>query len=220
MEDDGTGSLTNEVEEQPPSTLAIIVGEYFYNLRAALDGAVYDAAIADTGQDPPPDADRLQFPVAATRKAFGASRPQIAPLSVENKRSIESCQPYRSDEPRGTALFWVNEMARKDRHRQLHLLGAWLVEAKIEIKAPPGAAVVFENLDPRGFIRDARTVARFRVSPYSRNQKVQADPDAALDFERPWSGRSGSPLTPWTASMSWSLKTQETLSKRSASRRC
>jgi hypothetical protein len=183
VEDNGVGSIRIEMSEQPPATLAIVLGEYFYNLRSALDGAVYDAAIADTGQDPPPDADRLQFPVALTRAAFGRARAQIDALSIENKRSIESCQPYRSAEPRGTALHWVNEMARKDRHRRLHVLGAWVVEAKIAVEAPPGAMVVFEHLDPRGFVRESATVARFKVTPYSAGDRVHANPNAALDFE-------------------------------------
>lgn len=183
MDEDGVGVVSIEVDEQPPLAMALSLGEYFYNLRAALDGAVYDAAVADTGKDPPPEAGRLQFPVATTREAFGRARSQIEPLSVENKRSIESCQPYRSPEPRGTALYWVNEMARKDRHRHLHLLGAWVVQAKIEVDAPPGAVVVFEHADPRGFVRDASTVARFRVSPYTPGDRVHANPNADLDFE-------------------------------------
>jgi hypothetical protein len=171
------------VEEPPPLVLAIALGEYFYNLRAALDGAVYDAAVADTGKEPPPKPERLQFPVAVTREMFRRSLAQIEPLSIDNKRLIEASQPYRGPEPRGTALYWVNEMARKDRHRHLHLLGAWLLEANIAVDAPAASRVVFEHLDPRGFVRDSAVVGRFRITPYSPGDSVRANPNASLDFE-------------------------------------
>src|ERR1039458_6918719 len=50
---DGKGSIRLTRPKPFPSVFALQVGEMLYQLRAALDGAIYQAAILDSGQDPP-----------------------------------------------------------------------------------------------------------------------------------------------------------------------
>jgi hypothetical protein len=45
------------------TTLPLILGEFAYQLRAALDGLIWDAITFTQGTEPPADANRLEFPV-------------------------------------------------------------------------------------------------------------------------------------------------------------
>src|SRR6266571_3971800 len=67
IEDDGTGSISIIPRyDSLPVAFALDLGEFLYQLRAALDGAVYGAAIRESGQNPPPDEKRLEFPVCSS----------------------------------------------------------------------------------------------------------------------------------------------------------
>lgn len=56
MNDDGTGSITISPNYgwEFTNAIALHLGEMLYQLRAALDSAVYGAAIRESGEDPPP----------------------------------------------------------------------------------------------------------------------------------------------------------------------
>jgi len=73
-------------------------GEMLYQLRAALDGSVYQAAIIESGQDPPPNENRLEFPICVSAAEFHKSAWKIAPLSKQCRDFIESIQPYNAPE--------------------------------------------------------------------------------------------------------------------------
>ena len=80
---DGTGTIKVIPRYNPlPTHFGIEFGEMLYQLRAALDSIVYQAAIYDSGQDPPPNAERLEFPFRDTLTAFqkGNVAKKIAPL--------------------------------------------------------------------------------------------------------------------------------------------
>ena len=137
VEDDGTGGMWLQPREE--ATLfkesALLFGEFLYQLRSALDACVYQAAIIDSKSDPPPNDDRLEFPIfddpAKFRKKAAIA---LAPLADKRKRVIESVQPYPTTNiPADQLVFSINRSlgilgnwARKDRHRSLHLFGCLL----------------------------------------------------------------------------------------------
>jgi hypothetical protein len=105
----------------------LYIGEMLYQLRSALDGAVYDAAVVVSGTSPPPGAERLQLPIGKDSSNFAelATR-YLRPLTKELRNYIASIQPYNAksdDDIVPIHLGILNEWARKDRHRRLHVVG-------------------------------------------------------------------------------------------------
>jgi hypothetical protein len=124
IDDDGNGTLSIRQFSPPPSVLAIELGEWLYNLRAALDYTVYAVAIFDTKSDPPPNESVLQWPICESELSFRQNSYRIKPLSEKHRAWIEEAQPYASgSEPTHAAIYWVNHLARIDRHRQLQVVG-------------------------------------------------------------------------------------------------
>src|ERR1017187_7108614 len=132
MERDGTGSIYVSPSYNLPSSCALELGECLYHLRSALDGSVYQAAIIQSGEDPPPNENNLEFPVCNSAINFEKSALKIRPLSQKCRTFIQSVQPYNTPEIPvdlmtlnvNRSLGILNDWARKDRHRRLHVVGA------------------------------------------------------------------------------------------------
>jgi hypothetical protein len=181
----GRGTLTVRQNVPMPSLLPILFGEYFYNLRAAMDYAVYATAIIDNGwQDPPPGERVLQFPICETPEAWLANAYRVAPLSERHRGWIESVQPYMgTDEPRERGIYWLNHFARLDRHRELRVVGGYLAEANPIVHAKPGTAVMFERMDDEIFVEDGTVIARFTITPWAEGDEIEANPQMGIDIE-------------------------------------
>lgn len=127
VEDDGTGTVSVALVRELPVELSLELGESLYQLRAALDACVYQAAVIDSGKNPPPDETSLEFPICASVTNWQGSARKIAPLTAGHRRIIEDMQPCHIEKFPGTArvirsLAILNDWARKDRHRRLHLM--------------------------------------------------------------------------------------------------
>lgn len=161
-------------------------GEFLYQLRAALDGSIYAAAVYQTGQNPPPDQEKLQFPIYDSREQFQRAERCIKPLSDKCKAFIESVQPYNASEyPHDNAnrtLGILNDWARKDRHRKLHLIGTWASDASPKLWVPAGCSVSTLETIPDGFLDDEGIIAKFTLTGYTDEMKIQANPDLMLDI--------------------------------------
>ena len=68
VRDDGTGTLDVDQVEPLPESLELELGEYLYQLRAALDSSVYASAIQDSGQNPPPKPSSIEFPICESKE--------------------------------------------------------------------------------------------------------------------------------------------------------
>jgi hypothetical protein len=62
VDNDGTG-LFRAILLRPIKDLALILGEVFYQLRAALDGAVYISAVIYNGGQLPANESQWEFPI-------------------------------------------------------------------------------------------------------------------------------------------------------------
>lgn len=199
MTSEGSGSLwvVSRYDDLPP-ILGLELGEILYHLRASLDGAIYAAAIRETRSDPPPAARDLEFPVCSSSHFFRQSERKIAPLTGQRRSIIESMQPY--NEPTdlapsllvfnfNRALGILNDWARKDRHRTLHVVGAWSSRAVPMVLVPAPAYLKSFELAGDGFIKGERKVANFEVSGYDSGMNLRANPnlliDAAVDDDPP-----------------------------------
>lgn len=192
VEDDGTGYISLTQIEPFPSDLSLELGEFLYQMRAALDACVYDLACVNTGQDPPPDENRLEFPVCRTANAFKNSTRKIAPLTDKQRSIIEAVQPY--NRPPGLTpselpdsfnrgLNILNDWARIDRHRRLHLMATWASNIQPKIDIPLGVTVEeFTIVREEPFILESEHIlARFRLGGYVPESRIQGNPNLSLD---------------------------------------
>jgi hypothetical protein len=194
---DGSGALwVVSRYDNLPSIFGLELGEVLYNLRAALDGAIYAAAVRETRSDPPLAARSLEFPVCSSADYFRQAERKVAPLTGQRRLIIESIQPYNEPpdlEPSllvfnfNRTLSILNDWARKDRHRTLHVVGAWSSRAAPMIIVPAPAYLKSFELAGDGFINGERKVASFEISGYISGMNVRANPnlliDAAVDDE-------------------------------------
>jgi DNA helicase II / ATP-dependent DNA helicase PcrA len=72
------------MREAAPALLSMIFSEWLAVLRAALDNGFYAWVAAATGQDPPPDAERLQYPICASPAEFKKQTRGATPEKVKS----------------------------------------------------------------------------------------------------------------------------------------
>jgi hypothetical protein len=135
----GTYAMYVEQAEPTPPEMAVLIGEWAYNLRAALDYAVYETAVIASRRRPPMGAGELQFPVYESKEAFDRSRWRLRALRDHHVELLEHMQPFRHPEPDTSALRWLNRVAREDRHRQLSVFTAYAAELKPQIALTTGS---------------------------------------------------------------------------------
>jgi len=189
-ENDGTGTIQVRQTDDVPEACSLELGEALYQLRAALDGCIYQAAIIESGQDPPPNENRLEFPVCVTARYFQDAAWKIAPLSQKCRSFIESMQPYNTPElsPELMVLNFnrtlgiLSDWARKDRHRQLHVVASWVSKANPKVYVPSPGILRSIVVSGDGFLENKAEIARFKIDGFIPGMAVEANPDLAIDI--------------------------------------
>jgi hypothetical protein len=74
------------------------------------------------------------------------------------------------------SLGILNDLARKDRHRTLHVIGSWVSDLQPEFNLPDGVKITLLTRTMGGFLSDWSDVATFRLSGYSSQMVVQVNP--------------------------------------------
>lgn len=188
IDDTGKGRIYVEPVDLPANELSLEFGEMLYQLRATLDSLVYELAIIDSGEDPPPDADKLEFPIRSSETAFDQAAWKMRPLSELHRDMIESIQPYdieqRAEGHQLTAktLDLLNDLARKDRHRGLHVVASWGANRNPHIHTlPPGCSLEWLTATPDGILEDEGEVASFKIAGWEPGMHLEANPDLTID---------------------------------------
>lgn len=190
VQNDGTGTILVKPAHDLPASCALELGEILYHLRAALDGSVYQAAVIESGQDPPPHENRLEFPVCTNPGDFQNAARKIQQLSQKCRNFIQSVQPYNAPKlsPQLTILNMnrnlgiLSDWARKDRHRQLHVVASWASNASPKILLPPGATLRYMRVSGDGFLEHQNQIATFRIDGFVPGMEVKANPDLMIDI--------------------------------------
>jgi len=192
VEDDGTGGIWLKPNYDPDFAhiAALQLGEMLYQLRAALDGCVYQAATIDSGKNPPPNERNLEFPIVASKTDFQKSVARIKPLAQKRRDIIESVQPYNVPKLAPEHMVFnfnrtfgiLNDWARKDRHRKLHVVGSWASNALPKIRCPAGTSLAHIKIIESGFLESESQIAAFKLTGYAPHMKVQANPGLDLDM--------------------------------------
>lgn len=193
IRDDGRGGVWLEPRYQTfPPTLGIYLGEMLYQLRAALDSCIYDAVCQELGvqfHGEPPDARSLEFPICTSPQQFKDARWKLGPLSDQRRGIVEAVQPYHaaqlSPEDQvssvGRSLGILNDWARKDRHRRLHVMGSWASRALVKVHCPPGICVVFLDTYPGGTLEYGSKLASFRLDPWRPGIEIEVETDFTVE---------------------------------------
>jgi hypothetical protein len=132
----------------------------------------------------------LEFPVCVTAEYFKEAAGKIGPLSKKCRDFIESIQPYNTPEiPDEFMVLNVNrnlgilgDWARKDRHRQLHVVASWASNANPKFRLPAGAVLEKFNVSGDGFLEHESEVATFKVSGLGPGMEVEANPNLMIDI--------------------------------------
>jgi len=120
---DGNGRIVFTRLREAPVSLSLILGEFLYELRAALDNTLYAVAILDSGLNPPPKASALEWPICVDEKAWRSHRDRrLNQLSTEIQDALYAIQPFQAEYPSWNCLRILNDMARMDRHRAFHFV--------------------------------------------------------------------------------------------------
>lgn len=193
VEDDGTGEIHVAPwdEYSLPTELAFEFGELLYQPRAALDGAVYAAAILESGQDPPPDEENLEFPLRDSPSKFKNAAWHLGPIRNNDglMKLVEAVQPHAVPDIDPEMLILnvnrtlgiLNDWARKDRHRHLHIVGSWASNANPLLIIPDGCELEYMFVTHDGLLEQDSLIARFKLAGFVRGMKVQANPNLAID---------------------------------------
>src|SRR5258708_32850622 len=188
---DGNGELRVEVDpERLPLDAGFEFGEMLYQLRAALDSCIYDAAIHQSGQDPPTDERSLEFPICDSLATFVSSNMKIKALGPEYGEFIEAVQPYNapdlSDELKGhninLNLAILNDWARKDRHRSLHITRSRTSRRNPQLVLPEGVILESITVSPDSFLEHDSLIATFKLRGWHQEMEIEANPNMLIDI--------------------------------------
>ncbi|QEV99704.1 hypothetical protein F6J84_06060 [Microbacterium caowuchunii] len=176
-----------------PAALSLVFSEWLATIRAALDNGFYAWVAAVTRQNPPAQAERLQYPICATSSDFKRQRSRLTSVPQEIVDMVEKAQPYQSPlGPESNLFYWVNELARTDRHRTPHIGIGRIATHKVRIKVPEGVTARFDpSVQPFQAIDDRIVLCRFTTStPLRRSDLYGSDfRGVGIDPEiRAWAG--------------------------------
>lgn len=160
-----TWTLLLRTVEPMPTRLSTLFGEWLYELRAALDGILYHIAVRDSGQNPPPAERGLMFPTFVDPTKFDdpSHRGRLQAVSDATFALLRHVQPFNAKPDHlSNVLWWLDELARIDRHRYGHALAPHIDRVRIGVRPPltmtrdfmpqPPKAVPVDESEPLPFI--------------------------------------------------------------------
>jgi hypothetical protein len=187
----GDGEVVATNVRAVPDELSLLLGEQLYQLRAALDSCIYQATVYATGTNPPPGENKLEFPITSNP----AEWPQLVTrrldaLPARVQQMIESIQPYKALtlSPAemvisiGRSLGILNDLARKDRHRQIHVVGSWPLNIKPDFELPHDVSVSSLKTMPPALLQEGTVIATFHLNGFIGGMKTRVNPNLIVNF--------------------------------------
>lgn len=155
------GTLKAVTNVVPENDAALELGEFFYQLRAALDALVYQVAVSHHGSDPPPYENSVEFPICIDSGKFDRNPVNKPPFPKELRDWLETIQPYNAAKTAATnyailngQLQIIHDCARKDRHRRLHVIAAIPTAIDWDFIVDGPGRVTFINPLPVNFLEN------------------------------------------------------------------
>jgi hypothetical protein len=187
MESNRVGVIKATTHKLLANDLALELGEMFYQLRAALDGAIWQAVRICGGSEPTEKLNRLEFPICAKPKYFNDSVIHKHPFPKKLLLWLESIQPYASekglDDPDcglGYTLSILHDCARKDRHRKLHVVAAFPTIAHLEF-TPINVTITSATLLAANMLEPGCKFLRFCVEGWEPSSQITLTSKVAIE---------------------------------------
>lgn len=183
MRDERNGVIKLVPQKTLDRELPLVLGEFFYQLRASLDAAMWKAYELLGGSSVKEN--RLEFPIFEVGKSrsFKDATFHNVPLPSQLRSWLDAIQPChadrlanKSDESRiSRALGLINECARKDRHRQLHIVGTVVSCSTALVKFSPPARVTYLQDIPADLFQGQYEIAIFGVEGMTAGTEIEVD---------------------------------------------
>ncbi len=177
----GYGQLVASEVGILPDEMSLLLGEQLYQLRSALDACIYQATIYATGENPPPNEGALEFPITDDPEEWPKlERRRLAALPDEIRKSIKKIQPFQSaqlpPEQKAHSIGWflgiLHDLARKDRHRQLHIVGSWPIDINPQFTLPRGVVVEWFKPNPPSVLTKGSVIATYQLKGFTLGMTV------------------------------------------------
>jgi hypothetical protein len=187
----GNGVLIASDVGEIPDELPLLLGEMLYQLRSALDSCIYQAAVYATKQDPPPDEGKLEFPITTNPKEWPSlAKRRLSDLPTPIQEAIERIQPYNNQslppeeliKSVNRSLGILHELARKDRHRRLHVVGSWPIDIKPVFTLPEGVIVDRLEVKPPAILKEGTVIAKFHLTGLGSGAGAHINPQLRTNF--------------------------------------
>jgi hypothetical protein len=135
--------VLNDIKNPAPlDQWAVIFGDFVHNLRACLDHFTYACAVHETGENPPDDEGKLQFPIYDCPAVFAEKAWRIRSLSAGMRAAIEGVQPYkRGHATHSPLLALLAEFDNTDKHRLLSIVVSQQSGGELNFTLPPGTRI-------------------------------------------------------------------------------
>jgi hypothetical protein len=157
-----------KVLKNPPTRrFAALIGDCVHNLRSALDHLAWQLSNDFGG---PNDADaRTQFPIfrfERGKRGFDvAGAQQISRIGPGAATVIRLLQPFHDDQPLVHPLWFVHDLDRRDKHRQLSVSAAAVSGYAHRIYHAKKAGGIFNLTLSLEDIKDGMVVAELAIKP-------------------------------------------------------
>ena len=174
-----------------PAGFALELGEWLYNLRACLDYIIWATCAHVTGQVPPPDEGKLQYPIYEHESAWDDNLYRLKHLRDHHREMLLRMQPFNSDAD-ANYLGVINRLARIDRHRRLTITTGYIAETAPIVEVPNGCHVALQ-WGQRLLVDGEAEMARLTVSPWTDDMTIRVNPRSGIDLE----------VNEWAASKFW-----------------
>lgn len=177
---EGWVSLRATVPDVMPNSVAWLVGEVLYHLRASLDNLAWQLVLANGGTP----GKHTEFPVFKDKGAFKAgARSRTRGMSTTAKATIERLQPFAEwpEHPEHTTLWKIHDLNNIDKHRLPYLICLWL--AWVKWNAVVGANGRLVTQRKRGCLENDAEILRLEWDPSATpdDQKMEMNYSVSLD---------------------------------------
>ncbi len=193
-------------ERVSKNTLSLELGELAYQLRAALDGLIWDVVTRVQGAEPPVDAaNGLDFPIlTGGKKQFKDCGLQKFPIPSQLLNWLEFIQPGSAQKPvgdpdrgLGIVLGEIHDLARMDRHRRLRVVAAIPQDLSLTVfTQPPGGKIVAHESLRCDLFNGQSDIVRLRIEcdggllPYHVRFQAEIVFDITVEGVQPCDGEN------------------------------
>jgi hypothetical protein len=187
------GVLRVRLTPKPPASLSVVIGDFLFNVRSALDHLLWQLVFLNENK---PSKSNM-FPISSTPDIFSeeVKRGRVKGISTEAQKLLENLQPYH---PGNEPLATLADLHNLDKHRTLNLLTAVAQHTHVDWSDTSGPIVsmmigdeelrdgsIFGSL-AMPFLSDAMRERFFAVSIQGHATSFIAFSDFAVDELEPY----------------------------------